>query len=292
MEQWFGLYLRAARVLGYEIIWTAHDLLPHQPLFESDARARTLLLSKTAAVIALSESTATELRALGARHVRVIPMGSYAEPYPLSLTRDQARASFGFDDDDSVVCLIGRIEEYKGADRLIDAIGQLPRSSRIKLLLAGTCPDENYHAQLERLIKSSNGKVIARFQWIANDDLARYLQASDFAAFPFREITNSGSINLAQSFGLPVVIPNLPALRDIPSDAAIRFEPETNSLVESLIQAENLSAAEYHDMSSAALAWATRTGWEEIAQATVDAYEEALRPGERGSLSRSPLQEH
>ncbi len=46
MEWWFAAYLVVAGALGYEIIWTAHDLLPHQPVFADDARARDRLLSK------------------------------------------------------------------------------------------------------------------------------------------------------------------------------------------------------------------------------------------------------
>jgi len=72
MEVVFSLYLRTAQSVGYAIVWTAHDLLPHEQVFADDSRARDLLLSKAKVVIALSEATATELRALGARLVRVI----------------------------------------------------------------------------------------------------------------------------------------------------------------------------------------------------------------------------
>ena len=272
MEWWFGLYLRMAHSLGYEIVWTAHDLLPHEQVFANDCRARDLLLSKAKAVIALSEATASELRALGARHVSVIPMGSYAEPYPVTLTAEAARASFGFNDDDVVVALIGRIEEYKGADLLLLATAQLPTSSRIKVLLAGSCSDEAYRDKLNRLASETGGRAIISFQWVPDEDLARYLQATNVAAFPFREITNSGSINLAQSFGRPVLIPNLPALRDIPDDTAIRFEPGVDRLVVALQQAEHLSETEYRDMSTAGLAWATRADWANVARETIETY--------------------
>ena len=131
MEWWFELYLGVARILGYAVIWTAHDLLPFDPVFANDVRARAHLLSKTKVVIALSESTAQELRELGARRVVVIPHGPFASPYPVTLTRDEARASFGFDADDVVVSLIGRIEPYKGADMLLEAAAQLPSNARL-----------------------------------------------------------------------------------------------------------------------------------------------------------------
>lgn len=276
MERWFGLYLRAAHTLGYHVVWTAHDLLPHDQVFEDDRRARALLISKASAVIALSEATASELRALGAQHVRVIPIGPYAEPYPVTMTRDEARRSFGFGDDDVVVALIGRIEEYKGADLLLSAIAQLPSSSKIKLLLAGFCPDEHYRDKLNGLVDDTEGRTVSMLEWIPDEDLARYYQATDVAVFPFREITNSASLLLAQSFGIPVVISDLAALRDVPSDAAIRLESGDGSLVAALCQAEDLSDDDYHAMSTAGRAWATRFDWENVARETIQTYEDAL----------------
>jgi glycosyltransferase involved in cell wall biosynthesis len=276
MQWWFAIYLAAARVLGYEIIWTAHDLLPHQPVFANDARARDALLSKAKIVIALSEATADELRELGARRVVVIAHGPFTSPYPVTLTRDDARASFGFNADDVVVSLIGRIEPYKGADVLMEAAAQLPSSSRIKILLAGACSDAAYRDELLRLAAVTGSRVTTSLEWIPDDDLARYLQATDVAAFPFRRITNSGSVILAQSFGLPAVIPNLPSLRDIPDDAAIRFEPGVENLVAALLEAEGLSEDRYREISSAARAWSVSSEWTEIAHETVQTYRAAI----------------
>jgi glycosyltransferase involved in cell wall biosynthesis len=276
MEWWFALYLAAARIIGYEIIWTAHDLLPFDPVFANDLRARDHLLSKAKIVIALSEATAQQLRELGARRVVVIAHGPFASPYPVTLTRDAARASFGFDPGDVVVSLIGRIEPYKGADVLLGAAAQLPSSSRIKILLAGACSDAAYRDELLRLATVAGTRVTVSLAWIPDDDMARFLQATDIAVFPFRKITNSGSVILAQSFGLPAVITNLPSLRDIPEDVAIRFEPGVENLVAALLDAEGLSETRYSEMSAAALAWSVSSEWTEIADATVQAYRVAV----------------
>lgn len=281
MEWWFGLYLRTARSLGYKIVWTAHDLLPHERIFEDNRRARDLLLSVASRVIALSEATADELRALGARHVSVIPIGSYADPYPVTLTTKEARASFGFDDDDVVVSLIGRVEPYKGADLLLRATALLPTTSKIKVLLAGSCPDGQYRDELTRLANEAGGRVVVNFRWVPDDDLARYLQATDIAVFPFREISNSGSILLAQSFARPVIIPKFSVLSDIPGDTAIRVDAGIDSLVAALQRAERLTEAEYRDMSEASLAWATRTDWTTIARETIETYESACNSSRR-----------
>ena len=275
MEFWFGLYLRTASILGYVIVWTAHDILPHEQIFDDDLRATKLLISRAKAIVALSEATAVELRQLGARNIRVIPMGSYAIPYPVTLTTEKARSSFGFGDSDLVVLLIGRIEEYKGADLLLLASNKLPPTSEIKILMAGSCSNSSYRRKLELLASEAGTRVRLMLEWIPDADVARYLQAADFAAFPFREVTNSGSIRLAQSFGLPVIIPELTYLRDVPRDTAIRFDPEMSQGVEPLLEAlqnaEHLSEAECLKMSDSALAWAA------AALETIDTYKDACR---------------
>jgi glycosyltransferase involved in cell wall biosynthesis len=273
MEWWFRMYLTLARALGYAIVWTAHDLTPHEKVFDDDLRARDFLISKSSAVIALSEASARELRALGANEVRVIPIGSYSEPYPVSLTREQARASFDFSDEDVVVAQIGRVEKYKGADLLLQAASRLPRNSNVKILIAGSCVDEDYRRDLTQLLRDTQGRVVAEFGWLQNSDLARYLQAADYAAFPFREVTNSGSILLAQSFGLPVIVPNLPSLDDIPNESAIRFEAgSVASLVDALLEVEKMQDVRYDAMSAAGLAWSGRSDWTKIAQRTIETY--------------------
>ena len=281
MQWWYGIYLRTACILGYAIVWTAHDLVPHERIFEDDQRATNLLIARAAAVIALSETTAAELRSLGARDVRVIPLGSYATPYPVSLTAEAARASFGFSGDDVVVLLIGRMDPYKGADLLLLAAKHLPAASRIKLLIAGVCPDKDYRRELSRLATEAGERVTLVLEWIADDDIARYLQAADIAIFPFREVTNSGSVRLAQSFGRPVIVPDLSNLRDVPRETAIRFVPIVNQdvgpITAALLQAENLSEADYAAMSTAALSWANSFGWTDAACATVATYRDVCR---------------
>jgi glycosyltransferase involved in cell wall biosynthesis len=171
-----------------------------------------------------------------------------------------------------VVTLLGNIEPYKGADLLLQAAAKLPTTSRIKILLVGSCPDTSYREELRGLAREAGSRVITVFERVPDSEVARYMQATNIAAFPFREITNSASVMLAQSFGLPSVITNLPSLSDIPSDSVIRCQPSVTSLVSALLESESLSDAKYQEMSDAGLAWSQRLSWSEIARATVDAY--------------------
>lgn len=280
MQWWFRFYLALGVFFGYKIIWTAHDLLPYPQIFNDDSRAREALISNSRAIVALSESSANELRSLGAKRVHVIPFGSYVEPYPLTISKEEARASLGFEPDDLVAILMGRIEPYKGADLLLEAVGRLPLTSRIKTMIVGACNDDAYRSELVDLAGHTAWRAKLNLEWVPEDELGLYLQASDIAVFPFRVITNSSSIVLAASFGLPVVISDLPMLRDIPESAAIRYTPtnevETDSLLSALDQVERLSTEEYLKMCTAASEWAHRNDWSSVARQTTEVYKLVL----------------
>jgi glycosyltransferase involved in cell wall biosynthesis len=285
MEWWFGVYLWAASALGYRIIWTAHDLLPHEQVFADDRRARDLLLSKAAAVIALSEVTAAELESLGANDVHVIPEGPVASLYSISQTTEEARASFGFEPDDKVALFMGKLSPYKGVDLLLRAVQLLPSTSRIKILIAGTCLTDAYRDEVMRLAALVAERVVINLEWVPEQEVSLYHQAADFAVFPFREVTNSSSILLARSFGLPVVIPDLPNLREVPVDAAVRFEPGIEQLALALERAEHMSQDEYLGMCAAASAEVGRTDWRTAALLTIETYLNATDTSRRSRLA-------
>ncbi len=280
MERWFRSYLFLANLLGYDIVWTAHDLVPHDPVFNDDESVQNLLIARSRAIVALSNASADELRSLGAKSVYVVPFGSYVEPYEVTEAREVVRANLGFDSLDLIVVFTGRVEPYKGVDLLLEAIGRLPPTSKIKVIVAGPYTDDAYRREVERLAQRAQGRAVLNLRWITDGELGRYLRASDFAAYPFRSITNSSSIVLAESFGLPVLIPDAPMLRDVPNDTAIRYSPkdetETDSLLAALTKAENLSSEEYGAMSLAASTWAHSNDWSSVARQMTEVYERVL----------------
>ena len=283
MEWWFGVYLRTATVLGYRIVWTSHDLLPHEQVFADDTRARDFLLSKSAAVIALSEVTAAELTSLGATNVRVIPEGPRANLYSISQTTQEARASFGFEPDETVALFIGKLSPYKGVDLLLSAAQLLPPTSRIRILIAGTCLSDTYRDEVMRLARLVADRVVVNLEWVPEEEVARYHQAADFAVLPFREVSNSASVLLARSFGLPVIIPDLANLGDVPRESAVRFEAgNIQQLADALERAENMSKDDYQSMRRAAASKVVQTDWRTAALLTIETYRIALDVNRRG----------
>jgi glycosyltransferase involved in cell wall biosynthesis len=286
MQLWFALYLRVATLIGLRVIWTAHDLLPHWPIFLDDARARDNLLRRCTLVFALSEATATALVGLGAPEVRIVPFGSYLDLYESDIDRGEARARLGLGDDELVVLNIGRMQPYKGADLLLEATGRLPADSPIRVVLAGQCDDEESTAELEAAAAKVGDRALTFLTRIPDDEMAVYLRAADVACFPLRAISNSSSILLAQSFSLPIVIPDLPNLSGIPAGSGIRYEPGLDGLVAALNRVASMSATERDAMGVASKAYAESLDWPTAARLTIEAYLFALT-GLSARLDRS-----
>ena len=276
MQWWFMFYLWSAHVLGYRIVWTAHDLLPHEQVFADDRRGREYLIARSDAVIALSQASAAALAELGARDVRVIPFASYADPYPVTLTREEARSQLGIAENDVAVLLIGKIERYKGADLLLEAVAALSPPSPVRVLVVGACTDEAYRDALFELAGRAGPSAIVRLERIPDGEMATYLEAADFAAFPFRAVTNSSSILLAQSFGLPVLIPELSTLSDVPAETAIRYDPDRNGLVGTLEAAARMDRDLRRAMGDAARRHAHSNDWSTVGRLHLETYERLL----------------
>jgi hypothetical protein len=76
-QAWFLVVLRVSRMVGMHLVWTAHNVLPHEPVFADDVAARRALVEASDLVLVHSRSTLDELAALGAvpRRYAVIPHG-------------------------------------------------------------------------------------------------------------------------------------------------------------------------------------------------------------------------
>jgi len=277
IQWWFAVYLWIARLLGYRIVWTAHNVVPHSPVFFDDVAARRTLIHRSSAVIALSQASVAELEKLGANDVHVIPYGSYGALYSTTHDRDRTREMLGLAPSDLAALLIGRIERYKGADCLLDAAARLESGTNVRVIVAGECADPQYRSKLAQLAHDAHGRAQVELNHLPDESMARYLGAADFAVFPFREVTNSSSIVLAMSHGLPVILPRLPQFDGLPEQAAIRYDATApNGLLEALREAASHSATKRAAMASAARSYADSFDWSVVGKATQDLYVELL----------------
>lgn len=272
MQWWFMVYLRWAAALGYTIVWTAHDLLPHEPVFFDDEEAHRYLVAHADVVIALSSFSAQRLSGQGARRLRTIPYGSYGNPEVTEDARLAARRSLGFRAEECVAVSVGKVLPYKGADLLLQAVEGVPGDVTVRAVIVGACAPGTFRNLLEDLAGRLPGRADLRLERVSEEGLARYLLAADVAVFPFRSITNSSSLTIAQCFALPVIIPQLEPLQDVPDGSALRYDGTVGGLTQALVTFAGLAQSERRSMGEEGRRFAAAWDWSAVAGLTMEAY--------------------
>lgn len=151
--------------------------------------------------------------------VTVIPFGINNSVANTSLAPAEARRRLGIGDREKTILFFGNIGPYKGLEFLVDAFQRIAAiDEEYRLVIAGKprggC--EQYLAAIQRMIQqhSSRDRVIQRFDYIPDDDTEIYFKAADVLVLPYTEVSQSGVLFLAYSFGLPVVATTVGSLRD------------------------------------------------------------------------------
>jgi beta-1,4-mannosyltransferase len=251
--------LHGMRDRGARILWTVHNILPHESRFpDVEAELRRGVVDVAERVHVMSPRT-RELVApwfeIPEEKLLVVPHPGYHGVYPSWMPRVQARLELGIAPDAVVFLLIGRVKPYKGLTELIDAFDELARRrpGRFVLLVAGPPGREEETAHFrERAL--AHPAVFAALRKIPDDEMQVYLRAADVAVFPYRRSLNSGALALTQTFGLPAILPahSGEAATVEESYAEVYDGEDPGGLLAALSAAERLLAPEARAAAAAA----------------------------------------
>jgi glycosyltransferase involved in cell wall biosynthesis len=284
------LHLPILRHLGKAIVYTAHDVLPHESSIMSEEHAGWLYRYPEALFVhgeTLKDLLVGRFNVEPAR-VHVIPHGNYnfIADTPGHWDRASARASFGFNEDDGVVLFFGLIREYKGLDTLIQALRVLkergsPRPRKIRLIIAGRIFHDHWNeGGYEAALRTAGlaDMVHLHLRHIEMHEIARFFRAADVLAVPYKRGSQSGVLRLAYSFGLAAVATTVGSLAEVSGQDVTRFvAPEdpaafANALIELLADPQRARA-----LGARARRYAeTELGWDRVARTTRAVYEDVL----------------
>ena len=265
-QWWLGVCLRTARLLGLRLVWTAHNVLPHAPIFADDVAARRTLVAACDLVLAHSRGALDDLAALGAvpRRSAVIPHG----PLPPARPAGELRVP-GSGGGPRQFLFFGQVHEYKGVEDLLAAFATVPASVPARLIVAGQCPDPALRARLRTLARGAGDRVTLRLDRVPDREVTPLLAAADAVVLPYRRITTSGSAMLALAHGRPLVTPDLPALATLAPDATVSYDRTGPGLAAALTRLAGADAADLAAMSAAATSFAGQVSWPDVAAATM-----------------------
>ncbi len=247
--------------LGIPVIYEAHDFEAWQPSRAKESWAQGLLLlmdraalTRSAAVVSLTNDFRHFLATNGWREpdeVFVIPDAYDADLFAPQ-DRIACRTALGLPLDARVLVYAGMTFAYRWIDGLLDAVAQLAVSyPQLLLMLVGGRPAERLALQqqaraagLDLLFRTGSDSdapmlvnaplqrpTVLLVEPRPQAEIVRYLGSADVLVIPdtVTDLTAS-PLKLFEylALGQPVVLPDLPALREIVPDAVGRFFPRRN----------------------------------------------------------------
>ena len=213
---------------------------------------------------------------------RIFEVLASADATPARLRRD-----LGLAPSQRVVLFFGTLSLYKGLDLLLDAFVRITeRFDDAVLVLAGypmsSFDPDAYLDEARRRGIAEKVRIIARY--VAADEVRAWMELAGVTVFPYRSIYQSGALQLAQTFGAPIVATRVGAMPEVIRDGetGILVEPDRPDLLADAIVRVLDDRALAGRLGSAARADAAeRFSWTSVARSVLETYENALA-GRRG----------
>lgn len=140
------------------------------------------------------------------------------------------KQDLGFDEDSLVLLFFGYVRKYKGLDILIEAFPKiLSLIQKARLLIVGEFYDNpsEYFELIRKLKIEDKVKVVNQF--VPNEEVKKYYQASDVVILPYRSATQSGILNVAYGFYKPVIVTDVGGLAEFVDEGRTGFVVKPNS---------------------------------------------------------------
>jgi glycosyltransferase involved in cell wall biosynthesis len=234
------------RAAGAHIVWTVHNVWPHERSFpELDREARRLLVERADHLITHGEyAAAAVIRNFGQpRALSVIPHPCYEIEHADDATR-RAGPAAGL-----TLLAFGMLRAYKNLEFVVTCFrrsaGDLDR-----LVIAGARHD-SYDTSALRTLCAEDRRIHFIERDVSNDELRDLCAGADAVVFGYTEIASSGTVALAQSLGKPVVAPRVGCIAEmVPDDVGELYDAGSSASFAQAI--ERLRGRDLERMGSAA----------------------------------------
>lgn len=278
----FATRLAVARVRGCRIVWTVHQVYPHESTNRTLDRVAALVMSRMSSVLlAHDRETADrvekELR-LARGCVSVVQHGSYVGVYPAGRPRDVVRAELGLDEAAFVFLAFGHVRAYKDIRLLVDAFTATRGSlTNAALIVAGVAMDEEAGLVIRNAADVDN-RIHRLLEFVPDERVAELFDAADVAVLARGDGGTSGALILALSLGLPVIAASTTLYEEVVGGegAGVFFEPgDPRSLRAAFEAFVSEGVASARGRRAIASAQAAKLRWDEACVTTAGILAEA-----------------
>lgn len=215
---------------GIRIIYLLDNVIAHEKYPLAGLLTR-LALGQGHAYIAQSEQVRRDLFTVlpGTDPAAVAtsphPVYDFGKPGRPRHSRVQARRELGLPQAEHLILFFGFIKPYKGVLHLIDAARTLKTEfgTNLRVLIVGDIYGQR-QPYLDRIAASGASDIIDLVDGFVPDETVEdYFLAADLAVLPYVSATQSGIVQIAYNYDLPVVTTSVGGLPEVVHDGRTGF---------------------------------------------------------------------
>jgi len=210
------------KLFGGTIVWTVHNLSPHDKKYIKLHQSIHHWMAKRASLIHVHSKSAISLVSeyLKIENEKIVILKHPQFP-SIELNKEEAQMEFLSNYGDGrkllnspVFLIFGGISEYKGIREIIDILTANERT--FNLIIAGYV--KIGHEDLHNFIIDKtvdDERVIYVPTFIPEEHYPSLLHSSDICLFNYDEILTSGGVEMAMAYQKKIIAPNLGCLKDL-----------------------------------------------------------------------------
>ncbi len=274
-----------ARLLGLRVVVTAHDVEAFKqglsiPLF---VRYAYRLAHR---VIAHSQIAKRELMGdlgISDKKIDVVLHGNYTDNVQKYLTRDAARAHFGFLPEQRILVFFGQIKDVKGLDILLNGFALARQNDKsLHLLIGGRVWKTDFSKYAEIIAQNDlTAHCTLHIRYIPDAEVPFFYRCADLVVLPYSRIYQSGVVLEAMSYGCAVLVSDIDGMLEAVEDERTGFVFKNQDAQHLAQRVGEVFSTPGHSQQIALQGFRvvnTRNDWTLLGQQTLACYQQAMQP--------------
>lgn len=191
------------------------NVIPHEKR-PGDLALIRYYLKRVDGFIAMSKSVEQDLLSLKPDAKFRLKAHPVYDHFPDSVDQVKARKALNLPENKIILLFFGFIRDYKGLDLLIEAMPKL--DDRFHLVIAGEVYGnfDKYQERIDKLGLKDRASVFTRY--ISDPEVAQFFSAADLGVLPYKTATQSGIVQIAYHYDLPVLVTDVGGLTEMVTD--------------------------------------------------------------------------
>lgn len=216
-----------------KVLYICDNVIPHEKRF-GDKFFTKLAFSQGDYFVVMSKTVEDDLKLFSkGKPYKLIPHPVYnifGDKVEKTKAKDFIQKEYDIDlQNEKVILFFGYIRKYKGLNYLIDAMPEILKKVKLKLLVVGEYygDEEKYRAQIRDLGLENDIKVVSDF--VPDANVKYFFSASDVVVLPYSDATQSGIIQIAYHYDKPVIATDVGGLAEVvrTNETGLIIEPKS-----------------------------------------------------------------